>query len=73
MPKFYVGFHGYASYGVTVEAEDEHEAREVAALLGAPDLCAHCSGFWNADKEGTPTDISLGEDWEIDAVEAKDA
>lgn len=71
MPKFQVGFTGYASYGVTVEADDEIEARDKASEVDAPALCAHCSGFWNAGKENVATDVELGTDWDINSIEEK--
>lgn len=62
MTKYHVGFTGWASFGVTVEAEDEDDAVDKAYDY-APQVCALCSGY------GKPWYLEISDDWEPDGVE----
>ena len=61
MPKYKVHFTGYASWGATVEAEDEEEAVD-KAYDAAPSICAQCSGWGYAAHDY----LEISDDWEAD-------
>lgn len=53
MKKFSVAYQVYASAFITVEAENEEEARRLAeAEISEPRLCHHCSDHVQIDAAG---------------------
>jgi hypothetical protein len=64
MPKFDVYFKGTANYKITVEAEDDQDALNVACdeFEDTPSLCLHCSGYSREWSLEIPDDRSC---WEV--------
>lgn len=59
MPKYQVELTTEAFAVITIEAEDEDEAKEFASDSG-PSICAQCQG-WGQEN----VSLSLGEEWRI--------
>ena len=54
--KYLINGSMIVSVSVTVEADSEEQAREMAESWEVPGLCAQCSGF-ASDQFGDPTDV----------------
>lgn len=59
LPKYEVDMSGWASFGVTVEADNEEEALDKSYEY-TPSICAQCSGW------GQPWYLEISDDWESD-------
>lgn len=69
MPKFRINYLATASTSITVEAEDEAEAFDLADRADLSGICAQCSGW------GRTYSLDLGEwgpdeEYPIEAVDA---
>jgi hypothetical protein len=60
MPKFRVYLQTVASTTIEVEAEDKHEAYELATSKKMPTICAQCAGW------GGRQNLDLNDVWEGD-------
>jgi hypothetical protein len=68
MAKFLVEFKGTTHYSVTVEADDEDEAAELAGAQPIPGLCAGCSGWGREFRLEIPDDPAC---WEVETVKER--